>query len=169
VTVRQRPCTVKAGVAFVRQVHRRLPRVEGAMWAISALDDAGNVVGVILVGRPNRGMQGPVNALTVLNVSRLAAVEGNRNVCSLLYGAAARAARDMGADDLVTYTHEDEHGASLKASGWVDGGLTDGGEWDCPTRPRKRAADARPKRRWFAPWGIRAKEILARRREAATA
>jgi hypothetical protein len=58
----------------------------------------------------------------------------------------------------VTYTHLDEHGASLRAAGWIDDGLTDGGEHDCPSRPRRRALDPLPKRRWFAPWSARVHE-----------
>jgi hypothetical protein len=69
----------------------------------------------------------------------------------------------MGGVDLVTYTHLDEPGITLRAAGWVDGGVTDGGEHDRPSRRRRRAVDASPKRRWFAPWGRRAQEILAER------
>ena len=62
----------------------------------------------------------------------------------------------MGAEDLVTYTHMDEPGTSLRASGWIDGGLTGGGEHSREKRPRKAAVDSRPKRRWWAPWSARA-------------
>ena len=70
----------------------------------------------------------------------------------MLYGACSRAARAMGATGLVTYTHLDEHGASLKASNWIYGGNTDGGEHSRPSRPRALAIDPLPKRRWWAPW-----------------
>jgi len=90
--------------------------------------------------------------LAVLCVLRVAAMEGYPNACSMLYGACSRAAKAMGADRLVTYTHGDEHGTSLKASGWIDDGFTDGGEYTRPSRQRKLAIDPHPKRRWLAPW-----------------
>ena len=125
------------------------------MWAIAVIDARGEVVGCALVGAPARVWNG--SALAVL---RVAVIEGHANACSMLYGACSRAARAMGAEDLVTYTHGDEHGASLKAANWVDAGLTDGGEHDRAARRRKAAVDPLPKRRWFAPWGKRAQEIL---------
>lgn len=57
---------------------------------------------------------------------------------------------------MVTYTHCDESGVSLKAAGWIDGGLTDGGEWDRPSRPRLPGVDSEPKRRWWTRWSARA-------------
>jgi hypothetical protein len=150
---------VKQAVPFCRLVHRRLKKVQGAMWAVSVrrhdgtVDD-GSIVGVALVGAPARVWNGDV--LTVL---RVAVIEGNRNACSMLYGACSRAAKAMGARSLVTYTHDDESGISLKAAGWIDGGLTDGGEWDRDERQRPLAIDPKPKRRWWAPWSERAKEL----------
>lgn len=143
------PWTVKQALPYVQRVHRRLPKVQGAMWAVSVRRH-GEVVGVALVGWPAREMN--EDTLCVL---RVAVEEGNRNGCSMLYGACSRAARAMGAKNLVTYTHGDEHGTSLKAAGWIDGGLTDGGEWNRASRPRLPGVDAEPKRRWWAPWSER--------------
>jgi hypothetical protein len=149
--LRLRPVTVKRAIPFVGKVHRRLPRIQGAMWAVSVRDgDA--LVGVALVGHPARKLAED----GTLAVLRVAVIEGARNACSMLYGACSRAAKAMGAPNLVTYTHGDEHGSSLKASGWVDGGLTDGGEWNSPSRQRALAIDPLPKRRWWAPWSERA-------------
>lgn len=148
--MRVRPSTVKAALPFVRRVHRRLPKVQGAMWAVSLVEH-GEVVGVALVGSPARAL----NADT-LSVLRVAVLEGHKNGCSMLYGACSRAGKAMGADNMVTYTHLDESGVSLKAAGWIDGGLTDGGEWNRPSRPRLPGVDAEPKRRWWAPWSARA-------------
>lgn len=123
------------------------------MWAVSVVDWAG-VVGVALVGFAPGQWNQDEHTLCVL---RVAVAEGHRNACSMLYGACAKAARAMGADNLVTYTHQDEHGSSLKASGWVQKGETAGGEHDRASRPRNKAVDANPKNRWFAPWSLRAK------------
>jgi hypothetical protein len=151
--LRVRPYTVKAALPFVRLVHRRLPKIQGAMWAVSLVDGP-EVVGVALVGWPARMLNGDT-----LSVLRVAVMEGHKNGCSMLYGACSRAGNAMGAENMVTYTHGDESGVSLKAAGWIDGGLTDGGEWDCPSRPRLPGVDVEPKRRWWAPWSARVREL----------
>ena len=160
-----RPVTVKAALPFVRAVHRRLPRVQGAMWAVSVLRGAERV-GVALVGHAAR-LLAEDDCLSVL---RCAVIEGHHNACSMLYGACSRAAKAMGATDLVTYTHADENGASLKASGWIYGGSTTGGEHSRAGRKRAPAVDAAPKQRWYAPWGARALAIreLERKERAPT-
>jgi len=155
----KRPCTVKRALPFVARVHRRLPKVQGAMWAVAAWA-RGEMVGVALVGHPARELM--ADTLCVL---RVAVVEGHRNACSLLYGACSQAARAMGADNLVTYTHEDEQGTSLKAAGWIYAGMTDGGEQSRPSRRRASVVDPRPKHRWWAPWS---KRIQASRPSAVT-
>jgi hypothetical protein len=152
-TMRLRPMTVKAALPFVARVHRRLPRIQGAMWAVS-VREGDDIVGCALVGHAARLLSEDNATLSVL---RVAVVEGNPNACSMLYGACSRAAKAMGADNLVTYTHGDENGASLKAANWIDDGMTGGGQWGSASRPRKPAVDELPKRRWWAPWSLRAK------------
>lgn len=119
------------------------------MWAISVIDGE-DIVGVALVGHPARELM-----TDTLSVLRVAVIEGHPNACSMLYGACSRAAKAMGADNLVTYTHGDEHGISLKASGWISDGMTEGGEHSRPSRARAAVVDATPKRRWWAPWSAR--------------
>lgn len=155
--LRLRPWTVKQATPFVLRVHRRLPKVQGALWAVSVRRGA-EVVGCALVGNPSRAW---MEDSAVLAVLRVAVLEGNANACSMLYGSCSRAARAMGADSLVTYTHGDEHGASLKASGWIDGGMTDGGEYDRPSRARQLVIDPEPKRRWFAPWSTALRSLAS--------
>ncbi len=142
-----RPWTVKQAQPWILAVHRRLPKVQGGMWAVRVLRD-GDTVGAALVGHAARMLadQG------VLCVLRVAVLEGQRNACSMLYGACSRAAKAMGAAGLVTYTHQDEPGTSLRASGWTYGGLTDGGEHNRPSRPRAPVLFPQPKHRWWAPW-----------------
>lgn len=152
-----RPWSVKRALPFVASVHRRLPKIQGAMWAISARR-RGDVVGVALVGHAARMLAADDATLSVL---RVAVIEGNPNACSMLYGACSRMARASGADNLVTYTHGDESGVSLRAAGWIDGGMTCGGEWGCASRPREPALFPQSKRRWWAPWSERARRNMA--------
>lgn len=142
-----RPWTIKKALPWNADTHRRLKSIQGALWALR-LERDGEVVGCAIVAHAARRLA----EKGVLCVARVAVVEGVPNGCSKLYGACSRAARSMGATGLVTYTHGDEPGTSLKAAGWIDGGLTDGGEWDRPSRQRDFVVDPEPKRRWFAPW-----------------
>lgn len=149
--MRLRPITVKRALPFVRQVHRRLPRVQGAMWAVGVFDNEGELRGVALVGHPARELMED----DTLSVLRVAVLEHTPNACSMLYGACSRAAKALGAQNLVTYLHDDEPGTTLKAAGWVFDGLTRGGEHSRPSRPRLPGIDIDPKQRWWAPWSAR--------------
>lgn len=163
-----RPVPVRPAKQYVGDVHRRLPDLAGAMWAIGLFDDAGGgeLLGVVVVGRPHARVwdrAGDAGARDLLEVVRCAVREGVDCGCSRLYGAAARAARAMGTLDLLTYTDADEPGTSLRAAGWIretgpDGSprLVGGGEASRPSRPRKLRAHTGPKHRWWAPWSLRA-------------
>jgi len=74
--------------------------------------------------------------------------DGTKNACSMLYGAAARAAKAMGYTSIITYTLAIEAGSSLKASGWRNERLTRGGKWDRTNRTRSRSLNEGPKKRW---------------------
>jgi hypothetical protein len=144
---------VKYAKEWVRSVHRRLPDMTGAMWCIGLwLDD--EMRGLAVVGRPcARRLDAEKRArIATLEVIRVAVVEGTPNGCSILYGASSRAGRAMGLDGLLTYIHNDENGASLKAANWIEDGFTDGGQWDRDGRQRQLVVDHNPKRRWWAPW-----------------
>lgn len=126
-----------------------MPAIQGAMWSI-ALRDPFGLCGVALVGHPARLLMDENES--TLSVLRVAVTEGTPNGCSMLYGSCARTARSMGARSLCTYTHLDEGGVSLRAAGWISDGQTSGGEHSRRKRPRKKAIDASPKVRWWAPW-----------------
>ena len=148
---------VKYARAWVQTVHRRIPEMTGAMWCVGLWDGV-EMRGLAVVGRGARMLDVPARSrIHTQVVQRVAVIEGTPNGCSMLYGACSRAARAMGLDNLVTYIHDDELGTSLKASGWVEDGPTDGGEWTRPSRSRKTALDAKPKVRWWAPWSIEAR------------
>lgn len=110
------------------------------------------LVGVVICGRPvSRG----TDWRTTLEVLRLC-TDGTTNACSMLYGAAARAAKALGYAEIQTYTLERELGASLRAAGFIEDGLTKGGRWNHSTAKqlllgggtRRGDQPDDPKRRW---------------------
>lgn len=136
-----RPIELKDANKFIDHKHRHHKPVRGHRFSISAIDETGNLRGVATVGRPvARGF----NKIEVVEVNRLAS-DGCDNVCSFLYGAAARIARDMGYRKIITYILESESGISLKAAGWERMYKTKGGSWDCESRPRKDSHPTEPK------------------------
>ena len=148
------PLPIKKAIPFVKKVHRRLPKVQGAMWSVAAKIE-GEIVGVALVAHPvaRKAAKKWSAARVPLEVTRVAVVDGAKNACSALYAACSRAARGMGASDLWTSVHADESGHSLKAAGWVCLGPCGGGEWSRSGRRRDRAVDPERKVKWAVPWG----------------
>lgn len=125
------PISLGEANAFVAARHRHHPPVCGHKFSLGALSD-GRLVGVAIIGRPiSRVRQ---DGLT-LEVTRLCS-DGSRNVCSFLYGAAARACFALGYRRIGTYSLPDEGGASLRATGWKLIGERGGGSWDSPSRRR---------------------------------
>jgi hypothetical protein len=107
------PINVDKANKHIANWHRHTkPRL--AKFALSVVDDAGNVRGVALVGRPVAPTLDDGRAIEILRV----ATDGTRNACSMLYGAARRAARAMGHDPVYTYSLPEEGGASLRAAGF---------------------------------------------------
>lgn len=158
--MRTAPIPVKHAVRFVEVVHRRLPHAHHRLWAIG-LWVGSELRGVALVGAPKARRLAAVTAdgevwpppYDRLEVVRVAVMEGTENGCSMLYGAAARAARGMGCTDLLTYTDEDEPGTSMRAAGWFrDPGLFGGGQATRPSRPRALRENTQKRHRWWAPW-----------------
>lgn len=139
------PITVKAARAWVRRVHRHLPEFQGGLFAV-AIHDGEELRGVAVAGNPARVWQGTGRIV----ISRVA-TDGAENGCSMLYGAMCRAAKALGYFEAWTYTLPDEPGTSLRAAGFIDMGLTDGGEWDRPSRRRNSAIRPERKRRWMRP------------------
>jgi hypothetical protein len=117
--------------AFVAERHRHHRPVQGAKFCL-AVSQGEKVVGVAIVGRPVA--RGSDDGWT-LEVNRCC-TDGSRNACSMLYGAAWRVARALGYRRLITYTLEEEGGASLRGAGWRLIGMRGGGNWNTPARPR---------------------------------
>lgn len=133
------PISLAEANAFVAQHHRHHAPVVGHKFSIcvaehlSAADEVGlRIAGVAIVGRPVA--RGNDDGWT-LEVNRCC-TDGTRNACSMLYGAAWRAARALGYRRLITYTLPEEGGASLRGAGWRLVGARGGGNWNTPARPR---------------------------------
>lgn len=137
------PSTLNEANAFVRLYHRHHPVVQGHKFSMGAAK-AGCLVGVVIVGRPVSRHR---DDGATLEVTRLC-TDGSKNICSFLYGAAARATFALGYDRIGTYTLPNEGGASLRASGWKLIGERGGGSWDCPSRPRINAHPLEAKWLW---------------------
>ena len=137
------PLELKQANEFVSMYHRHHDAVYRDKFRLGAMLD-GKLVGVVQVGRPvSRGLD---DGRTV-EVVRLC-TNGAYNVCSFLYSRAARIAREMGYSKIITYILESESGISLKSAGWTFDGMTRGGSWSCPSRPRKTTAPTVPKARY---------------------
>ncbi len=140
------PCTLKDARAYVAAHHRHHRPPLGGLWAVAA-SDGQKVRGVAIIGRP---VARTLDDGSTAEVTRLC-TDGAPNACSLLYGAARRAARALGYTRLITYTLPDEGGASLRAAGWQVDGTSRGGRWSRASRSRLDDHPTEPKLRWRAP------------------
>ena len=104
----------------------------------------GQLVGVAIVGRP---VSRYLDDGMTLEVNRLCSI-GEKNVCSFLYGAAARAARALGYRKIITYTLDSEPGTTLHAAGWTCTGLAGGKEWTGQRKPSASLYPAQMKLRY---------------------
>jgi hypothetical protein len=137
------PVTIKAAAAFVRAKHRHLPHIQGGLFAVGvAKVGASEPCGVAIVGQPSRMSQDGFTCV----VTRCC-TDGTPNACSKLYALCRRVAQTMGYRRCLTYTLEEESGASLFAAGCVPDGVTDGGAWGRTDRPRE-TVNSDPKVRW---------------------
>lgn len=119
-----RPCDFQMARNFVAENHRHNKPPVGHKFSIACYD-GDRLCGVAMVGRPiSRYLD---DGLT-LEVNRCC-TDGTRNACSMLYGAAWRAAKALGYKRIFTYTRQSELGASLRAAGWVCDGKAGGTHW----------------------------------------
>lgn len=138
-----RPATLQQANSFVELLHRHHGKSTGHRFSIACYD-SDKLVGVAIVGRPVARM---IEQYLVCEVNRLC-TDGTKNVCSFLYSACARIAREMGFAKIITYILESESGDSLKASGWICEGPAGGGNWSVPSRRRVTTAPQVKKTRW---------------------
>lgn len=125
------PITQKEANAFVKKHHRHHRPVVGSVFQI-ACSVNGEVVGVVIVGRP---VARRLDNGWTLEVNRCC-TNGAKNACSILYSAAWRVAKNLGYKRLITYILNTENGASLKAANWKCLGEAGGGNWNVKSRPR---------------------------------
>lgn len=132
---------------FVGDWHRHHSDVHFHKFSIG-LATADELVGVAIIGTPKPTAY--CDGLT-LEAYRVCVADSIPNGCSMLYGAAWRAAKALGWRRLVTYTQEGESGASLRAAGYriiaerpARHGI------GRANRPRRKAADGIARTLWEA-------------------
>jgi len=109
------PISIREANKFVTNFHRHNRPVHGAKFAIGVSYDD-KLVGVGILGRPvARRLD---DGLTVEILRLCTKQKGIKNLCSLLYSRSWRLWKLMGGKRILTYTLEEENGASLKASGY---------------------------------------------------
>ena len=124
------PMSLREANVYVDAHHRHHKSVVGHKFSIGCEKD-GQLAGVAIVGRP---VSRYLDDGTTLEVTRLCS-SGEKNVCSFLYGAAARAAKALGYRKIITYTLDTEPGISLRAAGWTCAGKAGGIRWTGKRRP----------------------------------
>lgn len=139
------PLTLKEANEFIKKYHRHNKPVQGYKFAIGAVKD-GKLVGVAVVGRPvARNLDDGLTA----EITRVC-TDGTKNANSFLYARCKKICQLMGYKRVITYTLEEESGASLRAIGAkVDGEVKPTG-WDRPPNRKRKEQDVyfRRKKRW---------------------
>lgn len=107
-----RPIDLKAANAYVMANHRHNGKVLVHRFSLSVYD-GDRLCGVAIVGNPTARKLDDGETVEVKRVC----TDGTHNACSILYGRCARVAKEMGYKRIITYTLEEEGGASLRGSG----------------------------------------------------
>jgi hypothetical protein len=152
---RLRPIYQRPAFAFIDAHHRHHDRPTGWLFGTSAVDPAGNVAGVIAVGRANAREAHAIDTAEVLRVcvpEGLPGVNGHANgICTMLYAAAWRACRALGYRRIITYLRVDEPAVTLKAlkdQGWKFVAVVKGRSWNRPKRGRRDKTEVIDRQLW---------------------
>lgn len=137
------PLELSVANEYVATLHRHHDPVHRDKFRIGASQD-GKLVGVVQVGRPVSRMLDDGKTVEVVRLC----TDGTKDVCSFLYSKAARVAKEMGYEKIITYILCTESGTSLRACGWQEDGVTSGGHWSRPSRKRNTTAPTIPKKRY---------------------
>lgn len=140
------PLELAEANAAVSAWHRHHVPAVGHRFSLGCVGEDGTLHGAAIIGRPVARLAGsPRDVVEVVRV----ATDGSRNACSILLGAAARAAKAMGYIRIQTYTLPEEGGASLRATGWRCEGESGGGQWKhTDGKPRRQDQPQGVKHRW---------------------
>lgn len=114
INIKAIPIELRDAQNYINEHHRHHQAAHRDKFRLAAMDDDGNLVGVVQVGRPVSRVLDDGETLEVLRLC----TNGQKNVCSFLYSRAARIAKELGYTKIITYILESESGMSLKASGW---------------------------------------------------
>lgn len=126
------PLELKQANEFVNKLHRHHSAVHRDKFRVGCIKN-GELVGIVQVGRPVSRF---LDDGFTLEVVRLCS-NGEKDVCSFLYGRAARIAKELGYKKIITYILDSESGVSVEAAGWKLEESIKGHSWDCPSRPRE--------------------------------
>ena len=138
-----KPIGLKEANEFVAQFHRHHKPTVGHKFSISCVDDD-RLCGVAICGRP---VSRHLDDGKTLEINRLC-TGGTRNACSILYGACARIAKNMGYEKIITYILKSENGSSLKASNFIYDGEAGGEMWTGKRSCRDNGVPKEKKQRW---------------------
>ena len=94
-----RPITLREANAYVAQHHRHNQPTNGHKWSVACYD-GDCLCGVAIAGQP---IARKLDDGLTIEIRRVC-TDGTYNACSILYGACARIAKDMGYKRVVTYT-----------------------------------------------------------------
>ena len=122
--MRIRPITLREANQYVEKHHRHNAKVAGCKFAIACYSED-QICGVAICGRP---VSRYLDDGRTLEINRVC-TDGSKNACSMLYGASCRIAKEMGYENVITYTLQSETGASLKASNFAFDGEAGGIHW----------------------------------------
>lgn len=128
------PVDWKDACGFITMWHRSHEAPAGGKFWAGCADELGVLHGVHVTGRP---VAVSYQDGWTLEVTRVA-TDGTRNANSMLYAAAWQATKALGFRRLVTYNHEGESGASLRAAGYrIVAQRPPRKGWNSPSRPRE--------------------------------
>ena len=129
-----RPIHLRKANAFVKAHHRHNGGVQGAKFAISLLDEQGELIGVGIAGRPVGRILD--DGLT-LEITRVCVLPDHKNASSMIYGRLIKIGKGFGYKRIITYTLATESGASLRAVGAIPSAVVTGGGWNRKGRTRQ--------------------------------
>jgi len=126
------PVKQKQALKFVNMHHRHHKAPIGSVFQIG-LEEKKQLIGVIIVGRP---VSRYLDDGKTLEIIRTCVLDKKKNACSMLIGAACRAAKALGYNKIVTYTLCIESGRSLHGAGFIPEEKIKGSLWNRPSRER---------------------------------